>query len=512
MENEIQKIIDSSKKKRIKYELGKAPRELSSIEKKEIKENVEKQFKSDNWFREILAVPLFEQYLPTSEKQAELFELLLLEVSYKQSFKMLCDKEHPLIFEALEKVNLEEKQILTIIAAVQKINIEPLAYYLLFKDELIENDFSMNSVVNKIEQLSEDCHQGTIISHSAKMTHPACKYPKIFVLGESHHDGFIRTGNTVVDFDMHINATKLKVFKFFNLFYQGMSFLDHIQAGSNIFGELFKVSNEVADKWFHAFSSCIHSTDLRTDRLIKQIFFPVANKYHLLSLLQPSGLVFALKEKIDSINDRSPSAYLGKKHYKNKTLFTEGYSTISNLTVTKHGGDHPKNISGLNNKYQTFYLLPSLPPTIEKRHIHFPTSNFFVESIQKREIARWLSALQKIIEASRNNRDVREARDQCIQQIIDQIIEKMWAVRAVASDQFYEQNSQLISHQKTWLHPDFAQQREKEEGWLDKLSADISRWIARSYEKVIGAKAIKLGEEELKLIDKHVDQNREALR
>ena len=89
---------------------------------------------------------------------------------------------------------------------------------------------------------------------------------------------------------------------------------------------------------------------------------------------------------------------------------------------------------------------------------------------------------------------------------------KMWDVRSISADQYHQDSSNLSSHQLTWLHHDFEQQRESSDSWLDKLMTEISRWISRSYEKIIGKYAIKFGEEELAHIHQLVEQNREALR
>ena len=383
----------------------------------------------------------------------------------------------------------------------------------MFKDELTENNSALIDIRSKIDQLAIDCSQGTIISHSVKMTNPTCKYPKIFSTGTYKSDGFIRSGNSSVDFDMHINATKLKVFKFLSLKYKGETLLEHISNNNiNIFMALFLVPEDKATSWISSFLSCVHNSDLRTNRLVKQTYFPFMQDYHLLSLLQPSGLTFSLKEKIDFINDRSPKAYLGEKLKKEGKFSEVGFSSISNLTITKHGGDHPKNISGLNNKFQSYYLINSLPPSTEKRFIHFPKTNFFTESFRYRECREIFHALHKILKTDYNNINIREGRDSHIQELVDRIIDKMWAVRSVATVQYHEKTSKLSKHQKIWLGDEFKQEREETDAWLDKLAKEIASWIIRSYEKTMGKQAIKLGKEELLKIAEIVADNKEALR
>ncbi|WP_423906123.1 type I-F CRISPR-associated protein Csy1 [Candidatus Spongiihabitans sp.] len=513
MDNAIRKHIDSLKRKRLKVKLDSYSEEVGDAEKNTAKEQLESEYKYDEWLIKILSINKNKSYFPESQNEVDLNKLLSLEVIYKQTFKSVCDTGHPVIEELLADLKLSENQVKDCIEKAKKTNIEPLEYYALFEEELLESNLSLDRVQIKIDQLAQDCSQGTIISHSAKMTNPACRYPKIFSAGKFQPDGFIRTGNSTVDFDMHINATKLKVFKFLSLKYQGKTLLDYIKNKDNsIFQQLFNVSEERAKSWVESFSSCINSCDLKTNGFIRQSYFPVLDGYQLLSLLQPSGLVFALKERIDSMNDRSPESYIGKNKKKKGEASEVEFSSITNLTVTKHGGDHPKNISGLNNKYQSYYLLQSLPPGIEKRSIYFPKTNFFNESFRYQDCRDIFYALHKILKTDYNNINIREGRDYRLQELVDRIIDKMWAVRSVAKAQYHADSSQLKSHQKIWLCEGFLQEREESDIWLDKLSKEISIWTILTYEKILGKQAIKLGEAERLKIVEIVSNNKEALR
>lgn len=107
---------------------------------------------------------------------------------------------------------------------------------------------------------------------------------------------------------------------------------------------------------------------------------------------------------------------------------------------------------------------------------------------------------------------IREGRDYRIQDLMERIIDKMWKVRAVSKEQYRSENSQLKVHQKIWLCEEFSQLREVENEWLDELCNEISSWIIRTYEKLLGKQAFKLGEEERLHIYGIVTKNKEALR
>ena len=312
-----------------------------------------------------------------------------------------------------------------------------------------------------------------------------------------------------------ISSHTRKIFSFIKCYnlYRQKPLLEYIKNENKlIFKQLFGVSENKAKSWIENFSACLNNQDTKTNQYVRQVYFPVEDKYHSLSLLSPSGVVFSLKEKIDTINDRSPVAYSGKKLKKNNEYSENEYSTIPNLTKTRHGGEHPKNISGLNNKYQSYYLLRSVPPTLQKRDIRFPKQNFFRESFRDYEYREIFDALHKLFKTDYNNKRIREGRDYRLQDLMDRIINKMWAVRAVSKEQYWSGHSQLKPHQKIWLCEEFQHTREEENDWIVKLCNEITNWIIRTYEKLLRKQAYKLDESIRMHILKIVTQNREALR
>jgi CRISPR-associated protein Csy1 len=456
-----------------------------------------------------------ESIHPFNESHRDLVEILNFDVLYKQNFKSLCDIGHPAANESLAKFGVEDCTINSIIKSVEQFDCLLLDYFELFRDELMVHENSLIEVHKKITELSIDSGQGSIISHSAKMTNPACRYPRISVNASSAPDGFIRTGNSVVDFDIHINATKLKVFKFLSLKLNGVYFLDLIKEGNvEVISKVLLANETVVREWVSNFKIAINQQDNRTHVAIKQVYFPVDGDYHQLSVLTPSGLVFSLKNKIDNIIDRSKEAYIGKIAKKNNLYCKSGYSSISNLTVTRHGGEHPKNISGLNNKYQTYYLLSSSPPQLKNRSIHFPQTDFFSQTVNYFQCKQQFYQLHNLYSRDDNNMHIRADRDAYYQSVIDHIIEKMWQVRSVAAEQYIPAADQLSAAQRTWLseQDDSKVLRETTDDWLDAIVKSVTIFVFHGYEKILGQKAIKLSETEYKQMQKLVLINKEALR
>ena len=341
MENKIKEHIDKLFKKHLKETVdnefdkikngsdepldAKTEKRLKDKIKTNFRGELEKEYKFGTWLNKVLSQDLKGSYFPSNQDEEDLFQLLTLEVLYKRTFKSACDDEHPIVIELLEDLQIEKSLIEKNIEKAKSFDPEPLAFYLLFQKELENAKFCMDDIYETIDKLSKDSLHGSIVSHPAKMTNPECKFPKFFAFSDTSPDGFIRTGNSEVVFDMHINAVNLKVFKFVSLVYKQKPLLEYIKnENSLIFEQLFGVSEAKAKTWIENFSACINNEDTRTNQYIRQAYFPVGDsedKYHLLSFLTPAGLVFSLKEKIDTINDRSPNAYLGKKPIPFGTFF-----------------------------------------------------------------------------------------------------------------------------------------------------------------------------------------------
>jgi CRISPR-associated protein Csy1 len=107
---------------------------------------------------------------------------------------------------------------------------------------------------------------------------------------------------------------------------------------------------------------------------------------------------------------------------------------------------------------------------------------------------------------------VRAQRDEYYQDVIDHVIEKMWQIRSVALAQYIQKNSQLSAAQTTWLSDQTQLLRETTDDWLDDICNAITTFLFHGYEKVVGKKAIKLGDAEHKQMKKIVNKNKEALR
>lgn len=380
-----------------------------------------------------------------------------------------------------------------------------------------EHTFSLNvwlpSAAKRAGQIS-------IATHPCTFSHPSARKNKngyvtsIIANIEQANDGFLKTGNVSVMSDALGNAAALDVYKFLSLVMEdGRSLLSHIQQDSKLAKELLNLDAANYEELKSGFLTMIaSSTENITSSKIKQVYFPVGDDYHQLSLLTNSGIVYELRNRLDSLRFSDSVKELRAKKYNNE-YSEQGYSEIYNLTTIGYGGTKPQNISVLNNQHGgKAHLLLSVPPSIEKRNTYFPKRDFFIESMQKAHYIGTFKALHKIFQLDYNNIKIRNARDYHLQELMNMIVENMWAVRLVSVAQYHEETSTLEKWQLIWLHENFEKEREDSEQWLEQLVKNISHWISQTYEKIMEKQAIKLGKAEYKHISNIVEQNKEALR
>ncbi|MDI1293271.1 MAG: type I-F CRISPR-associated protein Csy1 [Methylobacter sp.] len=374
------------------------------------------------------------------------------------------------------------------------------------------------SLANWLPDAAKRAGQLAMVSHPGKFTHPSTKTSAIIAKCQPKPDGFLRTGNAHADFDVFGNAAALDVYKFLSLeLTNGQSVLAHLEQDSETIKAQFTLPNILFTELQQDLLAIKQaSCTVKTSEKIKQVYFPVDDDYHLLSILTPSGLMFKLKQRINEFRF-SEAAKQARKDRHDQKYSELGFDDIYGLTVIGFGGTKPQNISVLNNQNGgTAYLLPSMPPPLKPRGLQIPKNDFFNNSLYYKNYQDSFKSLHKLLVTEHNNLNIREGRDKWLVSIIeqalnDQIIEKLWQLRQL--DTGWSANTALEQHQKIWLDNTNAEQREAEDDWLNKVVADFARWIVYAYIKIIGKeKAILLGDDELNHIKQLIAAYQEDLR
>ncbi|WP_272677544.1 type I-F CRISPR-associated protein Csy1 [Providencia huaxiensis] len=366
--------------------------------------------------------------------------------------------------------------------------------------------------------------QISLSTHPCTFSHPSSRKNKngyvtaILASSAQANDGFLRTGNVVVETDALGNAAALDVYKFLTLELQdNKTLLAHIEDETSLAKDLLKQGDENYQALRDGFLAMVVSDDtVATSSKIKQVYFPVwleDSEYHLLSPLTPSGLVFELRKRIDAIRFSEQTKAL--RDLKRKGEFSDiGYQEIYGLTTIGYGGTKPQNISVLNNQNAgKAHLLPSLPPKIAQRKLRLPTHDFFSNTLSPWQVKESLEAFHGLISLPKELRGSRfiEYRDRRIQEYLDYVMLTMWEVRREFEQYGIQLPAELAKVQQTWLFPD-QQRRNNSDEWLEGVILLIAQQFMRHYKKVLGKKAISLGDDELVAIADVIAINKELLR
>ncbi len=368
---------------------------------------------------------------------------------------------------------------------------------------------------NWLPNAAKRASQLNLASHPAKFSHPDAKISSVIADTRRAIDGFLHTGNAVTELDVFGNAAALDVFKFLSLtLNDGKTILSHLESNSPKIREELEISSISFDELRLGLLSIKKSDDNAvTSGKIKQVYFPVADGYHLLSILTPSGLMFELRNRIQSL--RFSEQVKGARDDKRKNLYNEvGFDDLYGLVMIGYGGTQPQNISVLNSTYGgKTYLLPCLPPILKQQNQQLPKKNFFKELLWPKNFKTEFDAVHQLLHTDYNNKNIRDGLKRRIQVVIDRVIELMWSVRfAEKGWSAAEQFTRLPNHQKIWLDEAHQTERYEHDEWLDEIISECTHWFIYAYKIVYANQAILLSDTEFAYIKSLIEENKEDLR
>ena len=364
---------------------------------------------------------------------------------------------------------------------------------------------------NWLPDAAKRAGQLSLVSHPSKFTHPSAKSSSIIFVGNKSADGFLRTGNIETELDVFGNAAAMDVYKFLSLeLADGKTVLTHLEENTDYIQQQFKLTSISYDELRDNFLTIKQdkSSKIRTSGQLKQVYFPVENDYHLLSVLTPSGVMFALKEKIQ--NSRfSEATKSAREAEKNNGFDEHGFDEFYDLTIMGFGGTKPQNISVLNSKnYGETYLLPCIPPQFKVRNIQPPTADFFKNSLYPKRYEESFKAFHRLIIAKPNNIDIRDGRDNVISFVIERVIERGLQLRQLEAG--WTEKTTLPMYQRIWLDDEFLQPRGESDEWINRVIKEVAHWFLDGYKKVI-QDAELFGNEDLLHIRTIVEENADGL-
>ncbi len=355
----------------------------------------------------------------------------------------------------------------------------------------------------------------SITTHPSTFTHSDAKSTAISFLGLSSNDGFLKTGNVKItqEFDVFGNAATDSTVWDTYLFLCSKAgdnklIIDHFKdktEESKSFIESLSISYEETRKKFLVLFE--EPSNYKTSQLLKQVYFPVENDYHLLSLVTASGLLNRIKNQMDYIR-YSEDTKNAKQIKKTNQYHDSGYDDLFDITVIAFGGTKPQNISVLNSQNAgRAYLLASTPPKLKHRDIRLPNQDFFKNSLRTSQFRDSFQTLHSLMIVPVNNVHLRNGISNTLKYIIDQVLQRAFKIRSTTIGWSNAEHYQSLPlAQRIWLDDEHTSKRQNEDEWINQINHHFARWILQAYEFCCKDSHIKLSDHELHEIRNYVNE------
>ena len=374
------------------------------------------------------------------------------------------------------------------------------------KMEKIEEEFDPG---NWIAKMAKNASHLQAVTHPSKMSHPSSKTSPIIFFGEKDEDGLLRSGNVEgAKLDTVGNAAFAMAVKFLNIATEdGRTVYEHIKEDTSVAKELLSNSEETYESLKEKFLSMYEQDreEMETDPRIKQVFFPEnKGRYHLLSIMTNSGVVYEIKKRVESII------------FKKKRERGDKYKTLGDLAIVSFGGANPINVSFMSaqNGGKSYAFL-SLPPSMGKRSVRLPNKDFFF-TVSKKDstVSAIVDAIVKIFVTDYNNVNIRNAKKNLYGQLIETLAMRAARVREEFEKHPYaKENTQIPSWQKIWLFKEREGERLDSDEWLSELKKAMARWIVKRIEdnEEIKKRKIKLSKSEFEDVASTIEEYRDLM-
>lgn len=337
--------------------------------------------------------------------------------------------------------------------------------------------------------------QISLVTHAAKFTHGDSKASSIYRETQSD-DGYLSTHSlAVVSADAVGNAAALDVAKFLQTEVNGDSLLGCLKRHDYAPFKALTEDESQLNQWIEGFNRALISAQPASHKLAKQIYFPVADDYHLLCPLFATSLAQAMHDKMvaarfgEDAKAVRDARKAGKWHPQPDVRF-------AGLAEMHFGGTKPQNISALNSaRGGRLWLLPSQPPQwkILNNAPQNMANLFALRGAFNREASRIIASMSFLLKenAAKNNRHIRAARAKYVDELIDLLFMHAATYQQESWQNWTQANNpELPRHQQLWLDPwrsrvddAFRQERDKAT-WQVEVADDFARWLNYRLNKV----------------------------
>jgi CRISPR-associated protein Csy1 len=363
--------------------------------------------------------------------------------------------------------------------------------------EEIDNDFR---VENWVASASVRAGQLSMVTHPGKFSHPDARISPVLYEGKAETDGYVHSGNLTVQTDVLGNAAALDVYTFLSLrLSDGKTVFEHFEASTEILRDVLGVDRPTFEQWRIGFLGIKSVDDIsRTDGKIKQVYFPVGDGYHLLSILTPSGVLTLNRARMQQ-SKFSDEAKAARENRRNNSLHDTGFNDFAGYLKMKFGGTKPQNISKLNSVNSgEAWLLQSFPPSFSPKYTRLPQRDFFESLALDDSIKLVFATLHRLFTTDYNNINIREGRKKCLESIFDWVFDRATFYQQQPAGWTSKGKVHLPHSQTLWLDQGLFGERDMHLGWADEIVAAFVAWTVVTYRRLrrSAGDAVSLGQVE----------------
>ena len=352
---------------------------------------------------------------------------------------------------------------------------------------------------NWLDNASKNAFNVSWSTHVAKLTHSSISGSASSIDFDEYEESpdYLSTA-TLKDKHMDLSQTNNEfapIGKLLKLQVEGKYFADNLRRKDVSDLAVFAKDEEQAQLWAKGFVNSFQNRKPSSHSLAKQIYFPIKNKYHLLSPLASSSLDHAIYEIMDYQKNFEflTNIEYSKRGKTGHTGIKISYPKVAILKVTSgdktskaHMNVSPFNIERVGQRY----LLPAMPPNW-KSSLKPPLkqSSMFYGEFDRRS---WKStkSLQEYLLALRDkksNKQIRERVKGAVNEIIGTLFIYVSEIQNLIDQAGWSKHTDKLNkaHQ-LWLDPyrqdEQFQQARKRGDWQEAVCNDFGRWLNHKLE------------------------------
>lgn len=390
--------------------------------------------------------------------------------------------------------------------------------------------YTFHAWLNKALETANDF----FTTHPAKFTHSTlfskkskfkAKELNLIFFCDFCTDGFLKSGNILapdnpIDLNLDLsgypnNGDSTELYSFLKvLLKDDLTIYQHLVKNTGYIKKQFNVANIDYKKIKDTLLPKIKDAHVTSDRL-KQIYFPVNNDYHLLSILSPSGIIYKLKERINAVRFSAKNKQI-REALSNQAPIKGELEDIRNLTAIGYGGQNAQNVSLLNNQNGgVSLLLSSMPPQLFKRKTQPPKSDFFDNCLWVTLFKDDFTDFHQVLVWRKNNKNIRDKRDGIVVfsiKKVQRLIENIRNIDSGWSDS--DTYNRLDQWQKIWLDNQYESIRSNDkqnQDYLQQAYSGFANWFIENYKASV-ADNKTLGSEDITHIQDILNQEQELLK